>query len=226
MQQSLLGSSQYRVEPSDTHLSASTTATQGGPDAFSVLMCSQRQVQFVQGVSSPKNKKEELVNATASRLEKEGVGFQPTDVETKGKCPLNTLTDALWVIDGHSQTLSDRSCSVPTKFTCFSGYNVPEASKHGRKTLERTAVEVNACKLFELMEKPWMSKGRCSVIREPVEKLVRSMHGYSTYLLSQSEKVAAIIMPCSIPFMLMTTPSHFLSLHGASGLPYVSGTSP
>lgn len=40
-----------------------------------------------------------------------------------------------------------------------------------RQTLERTAVEVDARKLFELMEKPWMSKERCSVICEPVEKL-------------------------------------------------------
>ena len=36
-----------------------------------------------------------------------------------------------------------------------------------------------------------MSKGRCSVIGEPVEKPAWSPHGYSTYLLSQSKKVAA-----------------------------------
>lgn len=79
-------------------------------------MYSQRQVQFLQCVSSPKNKKEEQANAIVSMLEKEGVGFQPTDMETKGKCLLSTLTDMLWVIDGHSQTPSDRirSCSVPT----------------------------------------------------------------------------------------------------------------
>lgn len=93
-------------------------------------MCSQWQVEFVQCVSSPKNKKEELVNAIASWLEKEGVGFQPTDVETNGKFLLNTLTDALWVVDGHCQILAERSYSVPTEFNCFSGYNVPEASKH------------------------------------------------------------------------------------------------
>ena len=132
-----------------------------------------------------------MANVVPSWLEDKGVGFQPTDVEAKGKCLFSTLADALWVIDGHLETLSDRSYATPTEFSCFSGYNVPGASKHKRKTLERTAVEVNACKLFELLEKPWMSKGRCSVIREPVEKLAQSLHGYSTYLLSQSKKVAA-----------------------------------
>ena len=153
---------QYRVEPSDAHLSTSITVTREGQDAFSVLMCSQWQVQFVQRVSSPKNKKEELANAITSWLEKEGVGFQPTDVETKGKCLLITLTDALSVIDEHCQTLADRSYSVPDKFTYFSGYNVPEATSTSKKTLQRTAVEVNACKVFELLEKLWMSKGTCS----------------------------------------------------------------
>ena len=181
----------YRVEPPDAHLAASARVTTGGPDAFSVLMSSQREIQFVQRVSNPRNKKEELSNAVSSWLEKKGVGFQPTDLETKGKCLLSTLTDALWVIDGHSETLAGRSYAVPTEFAHFCGYNVPEASKHKRKTLERTTVEVNARRLFELLEKPWMSKGRCSVIREPVEKLARSLHGYSSYLLSQSKKVAA-----------------------------------
>lgn len=68
------------------------------------FMSSQREIKFVQRVSSPRNKKEELANAVSSWLENKGVGFQPTDVETKGKCLLSTLADALWLIDGHLQT--------------------------------------------------------------------------------------------------------------------------
>ena len=179
----------YHVEPADAHRAASTTATRGSPDAFSVLMSSQWEIQFVQRVSNPRNK-EELANVASWLENNKGVGFQPTDVETKRKS-LSTLADALWVINGHLETLSDRNYTIPTEFSCFSGYNIPEASKHKWKTLKRTAVEVNARKLFELLEKPWMSQGRCSVIREPVEKLAQSLHGYSTYLLSQSKKAAA-----------------------------------
>ena len=153
----------YRVEPSDVHLFTSTTATREGQDTFSVLMCSQQQVQFVHRVSSPKNKKEELVNAIYHFLARKGGSRVSTDRRgNKGMCLLSTLTDSLLVIDGYCQTLTDRSYSVPAEFTCFSGYNVPEASKHKQKTLEYTAVEVNACKVFELLEKPWMSKGTCS----------------------------------------------------------------
>ena len=74
------------------------------------------------------------------------------DVETKRKCLLSTLADALWVIDGHSETFAGRSYTIPTEFAPFSGYNVPEANKHKRKTLERTTVEVNARRLFELLD--------------------------------------------------------------------------
>ena len=102
-------------------------------------------------VSSPKNKKEELVNAIYHFLARKGGSRVSTDRRgNKGKCLLSTLTDSLLVIDGYCQTLADRSYSVPAEFTysvpaeftCFSGYNVPEASKHKQKTLEYTAVEV------------------------------------------------------------------------------------
>jgi len=46
-----------------------------------------------------------MMQASSSWLEDEGVGFQPTDMEMKGKCPMSTLADALWVIDRHSKHL-------------------------------------------------------------------------------------------------------------------------
>ena len=72
---------------------------------------------------SPRNKRDELANAVSSWLERKGVRFQPTDVETKGKCLLSTLAD------GHPDTLAGRSYAIPAEFTCFSGYNIPEASQ-------------------------------------------------------------------------------------------------
>ena len=70
-----------------------------------------------------------LQNAVSSWLENKGVCFQPTDMETKGKCLLSTLADALWLIDRHFETIADRSYAIPTEFSGFSGYNVPEASR-------------------------------------------------------------------------------------------------
>ena len=84
----------------------------------------------MQHVCGLRNKKEELANVVCSRLESNGVGFQPTDTETEGKYLLSTLADALLVNYGHSETLAGRSHAIPPKFVCFSGYYVPEASKH------------------------------------------------------------------------------------------------
>ena len=81
----------YCVKAHDAYLAASTKVTHGSSDAFSVLMSSQRKVQFVQRVCSPRNKKAELANAVSSWLESNRVGFQLTDVETKGKYLLSTL---------------------------------------------------------------------------------------------------------------------------------------
>ena len=71
----------YRVEPTDARLSTSMTATQGSPNAFSVLMSSQREIKFVQRVSSPRNKKEELANAVSSWLENKGVECTHTYIQ-------------------------------------------------------------------------------------------------------------------------------------------------
>ena len=80
----------------------------------SVLMNSQRTVRFVQPNSNPRNKKGELSNAVALWLEKEEVGFQPTEMETRGKYILGVLTCVFWIIDRHSHTLTDRSYSLPS----------------------------------------------------------------------------------------------------------------
>ena len=70
-----------------------------------------------------------MANAFSSWLERKGVGFQPTDIETKGKCLLSTLADVLWVIDGHLNTLAGRSYAI---LACFSGYNVPASTSEKR----------------------------------------------------------------------------------------------
>ena len=116
----------YCVKAHEAYLAASTKVTRGSSDTFSVLMSSQREVQFVQRVCSPRNKKEELANAVSSWLERNGVSFQPTDMETKGKCLLSTFADALWVIVGYLEILAGRSHAIPPEFARFSGHNDPE----------------------------------------------------------------------------------------------------
>lgn len=79
-------------------------------DISSVLMSSQRQVRFMQPNPNPRNKKEELCNAVVLWLNREEVGFQPADLETRGTYISGVITDVLWVIDGHSSLLQDIDC--------------------------------------------------------------------------------------------------------------------
>jgi len=43
---------------------------------------------------------------------------------------VRALVDTFWSIDGHHDTFRARSHPIPAVFDCFSGYNVPEKSKH------------------------------------------------------------------------------------------------
>lgn len=66
-------------------------------DISSVLMSSQRQVRFMQPNPNPRNKKEELCNAVVLWLNREEVGFQPADLETRGTYISGVLTEVLWL---------------------------------------------------------------------------------------------------------------------------------
>ena len=91
----------FRIEPPPQPQLTSAQVRTDQPDVITVLMNRQQQVYFVQPVPSPRNQKEELANAVTSWLEREKVGFHPTDVETRGKYLVSVLTDVFWVIDGH-----------------------------------------------------------------------------------------------------------------------------
>ena len=79
----------------------------------SVLMSSQCMVRFVQPNSNPRNKKKEFSNKVALCLEKDEVGFQPNEMETRGKYILGALTDVFWMTS--LMTSSNISSRKPKK---------------------------------------------------------------------------------------------------------------
>ena len=126
-------------------------------------------------------------------------------METRGKYILGALTDVFWITDVHSHTLTDRRYSVPAEFSQFSGFNVPEASKHKKHTaLEHSTVEMSARKLFELLEKPSMSKRRCSRIRPPIKNL-QHLYTHIHHISSARMRKLQLNMPWCILFMVRTT---------------------
>jgi len=69
-------------------------------------------------------------------LDKKKVGWSIDRVSTFGVKFVQTLTDCLWYIDSHHDTLQGRACQVPDKFNEFQGYNKPEESRHRRREAE------------------------------------------------------------------------------------------
>ena len=81
-------------------------------------------------VIESKTGKQKLWNAVASFFSERGHVWRDSEVDDSGVSLIRALVDTLWTIDGHHDTLHSKSCPISEVFSCFSGYNVPEKSKH------------------------------------------------------------------------------------------------
>lgn len=105
-------------------------------NALEVLMSSQKQLDHtLPQRKSSKNKKDDLYNDLLTLLEEKELYFLSADGKLAGQNLLKILTDLLWLIDGHHKSLKDQSCPIPVVFSSFTGYNVPERSKHRKGLL-------------------------------------------------------------------------------------------
>ena len=113
-----------------------TEASKPLRNAFTVLMNSQRALDAGKKLP-PKiiatTKKDELFNDLVSFFEKEGWSWT-RDGESTGRKFITALRDCLWYVDGHHQTLADRSHPIPAIFEAFKEYNVPELAKHRKRS--------------------------------------------------------------------------------------------
>ena len=106
-------------------------------NAFKIMMSAQAEKVSVvlPNKVQVRNKKDELFNDILQLIEKEGIVWKASEVDNGTAAnAICTLRDALWYIDGHHQTLADRSCHVPHVFTGFVEYNNPEKSKHRKRS--------------------------------------------------------------------------------------------
>ena len=103
-----------------------------------VLMSSQRRLHLPSAPSESavaRSKKMALKRDIIKWLEVKKVGWS-TDCVTLGARFVDVITDTLWYIDGHHDTIRSRACSVPADFNNFQGYNRPELTKHRRRLAE------------------------------------------------------------------------------------------
>jgi len=98
-----------------------------------------------------KNNKDKLFNALIDYLEEHGLFWRADEVDSFGTNFVKSLCDVLWYIDNHHNTFSDRSCPIPRCFVSFQGFNIPERSKHRKRSLTNLSadiLEALASKLF------------------------------------------------------------------------------
>ena len=92
-----------------------------------------------------------------------------------------TLRNCLWYINGHHQTLSDRSHRIPAIFEAFKDYNVPKLTKHCILTwMQIIILKKHAGYLKEFLLSPWMKQQKCTTIKAATEQLAESVDGYGT----------------------------------------------
>ena len=73
--------------------------------------------------------------------------FEKYNLSWKGRDAANSsgvrlvtvLVECLWYLDGCHKIFAKQGYAIPQIFTNFTGYYVPEASKHRKRTLENMA---------------------------------------------------------------------------------------
>ena len=163
-------------------------------NAFSVLMQSSHlrsQPGLPQKVPE-RNKKEKLYNDILMMLEEENVAFPGDEVESSGHAFLRVVVDSLWCLDGHHDALRKQGCPIPELFSHFNGYNMPEVSKHRKRTISNlsgSTLEMLSSSLYRNLQKPFWSYEKLKSLRKNTEQLARSISSYADYLSSQRKKM-------------------------------------
>ena len=113
-------------------------------DAFQLMMSSVRQqsVRLPRKKEPPRNQKDKLFNAVVDLLEEQKLSYSPAEAESSGQNFVKMLTDCLWHIDGHHDTLKKQSCPVPPIFGPFTGYNMPKRSKHRKRIASNLSSDI------------------------------------------------------------------------------------
>ena len=138
-----------------------------------------------------KNKNDQLFNDLIALLDSKGLKWAEGEVNS-GKSFVITLTSVPWYIDGHEDALASLGCMIPDLFRPFKGYNVPEMSKHRKRThtsLSREQLISHAAALYDALLYSWMSTHWWKPIKDATESLAKSLDVYISYLKEQAKKV-------------------------------------
>lgn len=138
-------------------------------------------------------KQAQLRNDIIEWLHEQKVGWSSSESESLGVQFINTLSSALWEIDGNHHTLDSRGFGVPKDLAKFQGYNKPELHKKrkiGADSLVESKVSTHSVALLELSNQAYMHLKVWHNIRGCMLQLANNLRKYANYLKNQKENTA------------------------------------
>lgn len=116
---------------------------------------------------------------------------------------VKNLVNTLWYIDGHHHVLKNRNNKVPESLEQFTGYNVPEASKHRKqKLLSKYSLRQLSNSLFTCLQTTYWERSGWESLKSVVHALAISICHYAAYLTEQNKKmkhIATVLATTIVP---------------------------
>ena len=125
-------------------------------------------------------------------LQKSKVGWNTRNAFSTGMQYVNMLTGCTWSLNGHLETLVQRSCEIPTELKCPSRYNKPVKHNHRKRhaeSLTHSPVSEHSAGLLNLTEMSYIKVEAWVRVHAVLLKLATNLCKYATYLEHQCEKV-------------------------------------
>lgn len=153
----------------------------GEKNAFTVMKNAQKSKlgAMPEKLEVKNNKKHALQNKVIDYLTELKIGFNNME---NSKCVVKLLTDTMWYIDPHIDTLTERYDRFPPDFKRFLKYNIPESHKHSRMNLQRDKLAAFHSQIELTLEQPFMSKPKLVPLKENLDMLSLLLNGYVDYL--------------------------------------------
>ena len=163
-----------------------------GPNAFDILMSASVRPSLPRRVTRVTNKKQQLRNDIIDYLEVHNLTWCAQQVATEGERFVACLVDLMWYIDGHHEVFQHRSNAIPSSVSQFSGYNIPELSKHRKRSLQNMSSPIlndHANNIFKCLQGSyWMTNSRWNSWKGDLESLATSVSNYIVCYIFEGAK--------------------------------------
>lgn len=177
----------------------SSSSDSSKPNAFQILMSSQRRILLPRKVDSETPKADQrMYNDIIDLLASWNIGWSPDTVETVGKKCVKVLCGALWYLDPHHSRFRDRSIAIPTSFEKFHGYNDWKKKKEKCPQLSQAELDRHVQAISTLLSQPWSHKPHFKPLQSKLVQLVEALKQYLNYLKKHNEAMKVVHSSSSI----------------------------